>query len=160
MNPTRDTLFEILYISSTDALIKCSDVCEYFNKATIYDYLWKHKCYRDIDYRLIKQLYRDSYMDCYMKWYKLSKVKSGLKYIGSVYTLYNLQRLFLFNNKISEIPKEIGQLQNLQYFNLTNNQISEIPKEIGQLQNLQYLRLSNNQISEIPKELIHMNIRY
>ena len=85
MNPTRDTLFEILCVSSMDALIKCSDVCEYFNKATIYDYLWKHKCYRDIDYRLIKQLYRDSYMDCYMKWYKLSKVKSKLKYTESVY---------------------------------------------------------------------------
>ena len=56
MDLTRDTLFEILYVSSTDALIRCSGVCESFNKVTTYDYLWKHKCYRDIDYRLIKQL--------------------------------------------------------------------------------------------------------
>ena len=137
MNPTRDTLFEILFVSSTDTIIKCSDVCEYFNKATIYDYLWKHKCYRDIDYRLIKQLYRDSYMDCYMKWYKLSNLKSTLKYGYSVYKLYNIQELVL-----------------------SNNQTSEIPKEIGQLQNLQEIYLSHNQISEIPKELIHMNIHY
>ena len=114
MNLTRDTLFEILSVSSTDAIIKCSDVCEYFNKATIYDYLWKHKCYRDIDYRLIKQLYRDSYMDCYMKWYKLSKVKSTLKYTNSVYKLYNLQELYLSNNQISEIPKEL-QHMNIHY---------------------------------------------
>ena len=136
MNPTRDTLFEILYISSTDALIKCSDVCEYFNKATIYDYLWKHKCYRDIDYRLIKQLYRGSYMDCYIKWYKLSNLKSKLKYKYSVFKLYNSLELELFN------------------------QISKIPKEIGQLQNFPELFLSKNKISKIPEELKHMNIHY
>ena len=30
---------------------------------------------------------------------------------------YNLG-LYLYNNQIKEIPKEIGQLQNLQYFDL------------------------------------------
>jgi len=161
MNLTRDTLFEILRVSSTDALIKCSNVCESFNKVTIYDYLWKQKCYKDMNYRLIKQLYRDSYMDCYIKWYKLSKVKSTLKYTDSVYKLYNLQELYLYDKQISKIPKEIDLLQNLQLLHLNRNQIKEIPKEIGQLQNLQALLLSNNQISEIPKEISQLqNLQY
>ena len=142
MNLTRDTLFEILSVSSTGALIKCSDVCEYFNKVTIYDYLWKQKCHRDIDYRLFKQLYKDNYMDCYIKWYKLGNLKSKLKYKygvyeHSMYELYNLHRLDLSENYISKIPKDISQLLNLQEF-----------------------LLFHNQISEIPQELIHMNIQY
>ena len=45
--------------------------------------------------------------------------------------------LYLYENQIKEIPKEIGQLVNLRMLYLHTNQIKEIPKEIGQLVNLQ-----------------------
>jgi len=50
--------------------------------------------------------------------------------------LINLLYLSLDNNKIKEIPKEIGNLINLNYLDLNNNEIKEIPKEIKILDNL------------------------
>jgi Leucine-rich repeat (LRR) protein len=38
--------------------------------------------------------------------------------------LTNLQELFLDNNRITEVPKELLALTNLQLLNLSNNQIT------------------------------------
>src|SRR5271165_3804520 len=80
----------------------------------------------------------------------------NLKYIKRKYNfneLINLQQLYLYDNKITQIPIEIGQLINLRQLDLYNNQITQIPIEIGQLINLQQLYLYNNQISQIPIEI-------
>jgi Leucine-rich repeat (LRR) protein len=87
-----------------------------------------------------------------------NKISEIPKEIGQ---LINLRHFNCSGNKISEIPKEIGQLINLQYFGCYNNKISEIPKEIGQLINLQYFDCYNNKISEIPKEIGQLiNLQY
>jgi len=70
--------------------------------------------------------------------------------------LYNRKELYLSNNKIKKIPKEISNLTNLQKLYLYNNQIEEIPNEISNLTNLRILSLFNNKINEIPKEITNL----
>ncbi|KYR00323.1 hypothetical protein DLAC_03066 [Tieghemostelium lacteum] len=90
-----------------------------------------------------------------------------------------LETLEIFNNKISEIPKEIGQLRHLKHLNMSSNSIeslpeqlyqlvfletlelqmnklTKIPEDLGSLVNLQLLNLSNNQIQEIPKSINYL----
>ncbi|EMY12742.1 leucine rich repeat protein [Leptospira weilii str. Ecochallenge] len=67
--------------------------------------------------------------------------------------LQNLQTLDLFDNKLTVLPKEILQLQNLQRLDLSHNQLTILPKEIGQLQNLQELNLTGNRLKTLPKEI-------
>ena len=59
----------------------------------------------------------------------------------------NLQKLYLSNNKLTEI-KGLDKLVNLQELDLSNNEITEI-KSLNTLVGLQKLYLSNNQITEI-----------
>ncbi|KAK2617062.1 leucine-rich repeat domain-containing protein [Leptospira interrogans] len=67
--------------------------------------------------------------------------------------LKNLQRLDLGYNQFKIIPNEIEQLQNLQVLELNNNQLTTLSKEIGRLQNLQELYLSYNQLTILPNEI-------
>jgi len=50
--------------------------------------------------------------------------------------LVNLTELNLFDNRLSELPKEVGNLVNLTNLFLRDNQLTELPKEIGSLINL------------------------
>jgi len=67
--------------------------------------------------------------------------------------LQQLRDLYLHYNQLIEIPKEIGNLQQLRELTLSCNRLTEIPKEIVNLQQLQILNLSDNQLIEIPKEI-------
>ena len=52
--------------------------------------------------------------DTYIKLYQLQKLKEKLNLKYNLLDLYNLKKLYLNDNKIKEILKEIGQLQKLQ----------------------------------------------
>jgi len=52
--------------------------------------------------------------------------------------------LDLYNNQLSSIPTEIGNLVNLSHLDLDNNQLVSLPTEIGNLVNLSHLDLNNN----------------
>lgn len=67
--------------------------------------------------------------------------------------LNDLKSLSLPNNKISELPIEMINLINLKSLDLSSNQLTKIPKEIENLTSLEYLYLSNNQISEVSKKI-------
>lgn len=57
--------------------------------------------------------------------------------------------IYLINNNIQEIPKEIGNLYYLSVLCLSANQIQELPAEIGNLSELVSLDVSQNQIKKI-----------
>jgi Leucine-rich repeat (LRR) protein len=88
----------------------------------------------------------------------LDFVKNNLTEIPKeIGNLNNLISLDLSKNFIEEIPKEICNLNSLTSLDLTNNYIKNIPKEIGNLNNLEVLGLSSNDITIVPKEIGNLN---
>ncbi len=67
--------------------------------------------------------------------------------------LIRLTVLQLFDEQLTNLPKEIGNLSNLRDLRLKRNALVELPKEIGSLKNLEYLSLGSNNLRELPKEL-------
>ncbi|MEO9508058.1 MAG: zinc-ribbon domain-containing protein, partial [Nonlabens ulvanivorans] len=71
--------------------------------------------------------------------------------------------LYLADQKLNELPKEIGQLTQLTKLYLRGNQLNELPKEMGQLIHLTDLRLHENNLGELPEEIVSLkklNILY
>ena len=63
--------------------------------------------------------------------------------------LTNLTALYLWDNNLTELP--IGNLTNLTALGLGGNNLTELPKEIGNLTNLTMLDLTNSNLTELPK---------
>ena len=57
---------------------------------------------------------RNIYITLY-HWNIFKVLKEKLKIKEDLYQIYNLQTLYLNNNKLTQIPQEIGQLTNLQW---------------------------------------------
>ena len=64
-----------------------------------------------------------------------------------------LSQLYIASNKLSRVPKQIGELRHLTHLDLSCNQISDIPPELGMCTYLKKLLLFNNNIVELPLEL-------
>ncbi len=76
-----------------------------------------------------------------------NKLTSLPKTIGQ---LHKLEELSLDLNKLTSLPKTIGQLTSLKWLSLRSNKLTSLPKTIGQLKNLIKLDLSNNQLKTLP----------
>ncbi|HMV43679.1 MAG TPA: leucine-rich repeat-containing protein kinase family protein [Leptospiraceae bacterium] len=68
-----------------------------------------------------------------------------------------LRWLILTNNKLTQIPKSIGNCSILQKLMLSGNQIYTIPSEISNCQNLELIRLAANQLIQIPEPLMSIS---
>lgn len=62
-------------------------------------------------------------------------------------------RLDLSDQRLAELPPEIGQLSELEFLDLSNNRLTSLPPEIGQLINLNNLSISDTQLTSIPPEI-------
>lgn len=60
--------------------------------------------------------------------------------------------LYLGGLDLTDLPETIGFLE-LQYLNLSDNRLAQLPKEIGCLTQLEILDLYNNQLTEAPESL-------
>ena len=58
--------------------------------------------------------------------------------------------LILTDNKLTQLPSSIGDLQCLQKFMLAGNQLKSLPDSMRHCHNLQLLRIAANQLSELP----------
>jgi Leucine-rich repeat (LRR) protein/GTPase SAR1 family protein len=67
--------------------------------------------------------------------------------------LDNLTKLYLWENKLSEVPAFIEKLRKLEILHLNDNQLSIVPEFIGQLNDLSELSLAKNQLSTLPNSL-------
>ena len=129
-----NVIYEVLKNVDVKHILKWSGLSHQFHDVYISDYLWKYLCERDIGDDIV--LFDGYYIDKYKKWYAFNLLRIILKNHGIVYNvsdLIKLKDLNLSNNKISVIPKEIGQLNQLQKLYFSHNDISVIPTEIGQL---------------------------
>ena len=89
---------------------------------------------------------------------KLNRVHEWLKKLGiedlTLLELYNSDKLFLTNKRITEVPPEIGVLVNLESLTLSRNRLKRLPAEIGQLVNLKLLDVSSNpRLTDLPVEI-------
>jgi Leucine-rich repeat (LRR) protein len=67
--------------------------------------------------------------------------------------------LYLSNNKLTQLPVEIGQLTQLTTLTLYNNMLTQLPVEIGQLTQLTTFCLSNNPIENVLNPIIQRVIQ-
>ncbi len=65
----------------------------------------------------------------------------------------DIKELYLHNNELTQLPREIGQLTQLTHLYLSYNQLTELPREIGNLTQLTNLDLSNNKLTQLPNEI-------
>jgi hypothetical protein len=68
----------------------------------------------------------------------------------------NIRWLILTNNKITELPAQIGNCTRMQKLMLAGNRLKKLPVELSNCCNLSLLRISANQLSELPQWLLNM----
>ena len=133
----KDELFTLaLHLDLPDILNLCQGNKYIQNSICKRDEIWIYKLNKDFP-NFKKLGVKKSFKELYQLLFSLVKLKEKLKRKENIYDLYNLQNLYLYNNRLTKIPKEIGNLTNLQILSLDNNQLTEIPKEISNLKNLQ-----------------------
>ncbi|MEO0526529.1 MAG: leucine-rich repeat domain-containing protein [Bacteroidota bacterium] len=70
--------------------------------------------------------------------------------------LPDLEQLYLSNNSLTYLPKEIADLTELNSLILSDNQLTDLPKELRKLVHLEHLYLSDNQITDLPQEVYEL----
>lgn len=92
-------------------------------------------------------------------WHNMDMSGQGLRNLSPELFRYQfLNELYIASNKLSRLPKQIGELRQLRHLDASYNQISELPPELGMCTYLKQLLLFNNNISQLPYELgsLHM----
>ena len=70
--------------------------------------------------------------------------------------LSSLVELWMDNNRLKTLTKEISWCTSMQYVNLRRNCLEEIPLELGDIASLEFLVCSHNQLCIVPEELLDL----
>ncbi|KAL6260353.1 hypothetical protein P5V15_007884 [Pogonomyrmex californicus] len=89
--------------------------------------------------------------EIYLKWNKLTTLPSWIK------ELLNVTNLYMYGNRIEQLPVELGEMRMLTVLDLSANRLKQVPACIGNLYNLRSLFLDNNFIERLPIELSQLN---
>ncbi|MBP5073104.1 serine/threonine-protein kinase [Pseudomonas chlororaphis] len=65
-----------------------------------------------------------------------------------------LRWLILTDNRIEELPDELGQRPHLQKLMLSGNRLTRLPQSLGQCHQLELIRIAANRLSELPAFLL------
>ncbi len=69
-----------------------------------------------------------------------------------LFTLIEIERLYLAGNELTDLPEEIPSLSKLEYLDLYKNQLTSLTEKFGELNTLKYLDLSYNKLTTLPSE--------
>jgi len=78
----------------------------------------------------------------------------------SLFTLSDLNCLFLTKTCIESVPPELSKLSNLVNLSLHSNKLKCLPPEIGALTKLKNLDVSSNALTELPPEISSLTELY
>lgn len=73
---------------------------------------------------------------------------------NAYFSLQPFLRLYLPNNSLEKLPKELFELKDLRVLSLRNNKLASIPCTIRDLTALQVLNVSVNRLTHLPWELL------
>ncbi|SDQ00872.1 serine/threonine protein kinase [Mucilaginibacter sp. OK268] len=68
----------------------------------------------------------------------------------------HIRWLILTNNRVAELPAQIGNCARMQKLMLAGNRLKELPVELGNCSHLSLLRISANRLSWLPQWLLSM----
>ena len=110
-----DVLFEVLQWLPLTELLNASLTCIQFNNIAFDDGIWYGLCERD--YPDSYKIYHDgNYYETYKVCYQLIRFMVKCKRKHTLRELINLTYLYLNDNQLTEIPKELCQLTNCKIF--------------------------------------------
>ena len=72
--------------------------------------------------------------------------------------LTSLRSLYISDNGLTELPKEIGKMVKLQNLIVRNNKLTVLPPEIGLLTDLIHLNVQGNKLRQLPLEIINTRV--
>lgn len=76
-------------------------------------------------------------------------------FYGFPISLSRLQHLSVLDNKLEEVPAELGHLTKLSEINLTSNHLSQLPLQLYQCKELTKLYVARNKLNSLPEVRIH-----
>ncbi|VDM67760.1 unnamed protein product [Strongylus vulgaris] len=79
-------------------------------------------------------------------------LKSMPQALNELYEI--IRNLELSQNKIKELPSDIGSFRALKQLHLAENVLTELPDEIGSLSNLEILNVHSNKLSLLPDSIV------
>ncbi|GJN08671.1 hypothetical protein PR202_ga26620 [Eleusine coracana subsp. coracana] len=86
---------------------------------------------------------------------RLKEVPNEVLQVGN-----SMRILDLTNNKLVEIPEEVGRLVNLQrlmsLLNVSDNKLKELPESIGSCKSLEELQANGNSIEDVPSSVCNL----
>lgn len=70
-------------------------------------------------------------------------------------SLTRLQHLSVLDNKLEELPVEVGHLTRLSEINLTSNNLSQLPQQLYQCKELTKVYAARNKLTSLPEVGVH-----
>ncbi|XP_015604471.1 plant intracellular Ras-group-related LRR protein 5-like isoform X2 [Cephus cinctus] len=113
----------------------------------------KQKLILHWNYRGLKEIpevvrtYGSHIEEVYLKWNQLTYLPIWIA------ELHNIKNLYLYGNRIHNLPEQFGAVRQLTVLDLSANQFQSVPGCIGELSNLKSLLLNDNSIKKLPAEL-------
>ena len=74
-----------------------------------------------------------------------------------LFQLTFLKEFYIYQNKIVQLPPEIGCLVNLEKFALNENSLTTLPDSLANLEKLRLLDLRHNRLTEVGNSILLVN---
>jgi Leucine-rich repeat (LRR) protein len=98
--------------------------------------------------------------ELFTKWSQLKRItlqNNKLQQLpDDIGNLKHIEELYLFGNELTHLPKGIGYLVQLKELDLYNNRLESLPEEIGNLVTLQRLTLEDNRLKAVPNSVANL----
>ncbi|XP_011058977.1 PREDICTED: leucine-rich repeat-containing protein 28 isoform X1 [Acromyrmex echinatior] len=104
-----------------------------------------------VEFPEVIRLHGSHIQEIYLKWNKLTTLPPWIT------ELFNVTNLYMYGNRIEQLPVELGGMSQLTVLDLSANRLDLISACIGNLSNLKSLFLNDNFIERLPIELSQLN---